>query len=78
MEIIPITLAGNAGMDALNIMAELKAKHNTDNVRRSCLPSCSYRLQGKKFGVDVYGECVADMSEQRVWEPLLNKQAQCV
>ena len=32
MEAIPLTLAHNAGMDALGIMAQLKAKHCNSDV----------------------------------------------
>jgi len=64
MEAIPLTLAHNAGMDALSIMAELKSKHSSP--------------EGIKYGVDVFEECIADMYEKKVWEPVINKQAQCI
>ena len=32
MESIPLTLAHNAGMDSLSIMAQLKAEHSSSNV----------------------------------------------
>lgn len=30
------------------------------------------------FGVDVFENCVADMNQKKIWEPVVNKQAQCM
>ena len=61
LEIIPRTLAENAGMDSIDIIMKLKAEHQA----------------GKKYsGVDVLGGGIADMVEKKVIEPLrVKKQA---
>ena len=56
IEIIPKTLAENAGLDPIDLLAELKAKHDQ--------PS------GKWFGIDVYEGKVVDSWKQGVIEPL--------
>jgi len=61
LEIVPKTLAANAGMDVINIMVNLRAAHEE--------PS------GLWTGVDVYSGKTADMIKLAVLEPLLvNKQ----
>ncbi|NPA38478.1 MAG: thermosome subunit [Candidatus Nanohaloarchaeota archaeon] len=58
LEEIPRTLAENAGMDPIDILVELRAKHES----------------GKKtYGVDVFENKVTDMKERGVLEPLKTK-----
>ncbi len=61
LEIIPRTLAENAGMDAIDVLMKLKAEHQN----------------GKKYmGVDVLEGKISDMLEKKVIEPLrVKKQA---
>jgi thermosome len=56
VESIPRTLAENAGMDSIDILVELRAKHESPD--------------GKYFGVDVYNGKTADMMKAGVIEPL--------
>ena len=56
LEVIPWTLAENAGMDALDILIELKNAHA--------------KKSGKYFGVDVLQGKVSDMMVEKVIEPL--------
>jgi len=56
LEIIPQSLAENAGMDAVDTLVELRAAHA--------------RPEGKYMGVDVFGGKVGDMRELSVYEPL--------
>jgi len=56
VEMISRTLAENAGLDSIDIMAKLKAKHE--------------RRDGKNFGLDVYEGKVEDMAKKGVLEPL--------
>ena len=60
VESIPVTLALNAGLDPIDIMVELRMKHQ-DSVN-------------KWFGVSVQDGKVADMLKERVVEPLRVKQ----
>ena len=61
LEIIPRTLAENAGMDAIDIMMKLKAEHQKET---------------KYVGVDVLDGKIANMVEKKVIEPLrVKKQA---
>jgi thermosome len=60
LEIIPWTLAENAGMDAINVLIELKNAHN--------------KKTGKSFGVDVMENRVSDMMKAQVVEPLRVKR----
>ncbi len=61
LEIIPRTLAENAGMDAIDIMMKLKAEHQKGN---------------KHTGVDVLEGKISDMLKKKVIEPLrVKKQA---
>ncbi len=58
LESIPMTLAENAGLDPIDIITELRAKHD----------------KGEKWaGVDVFSGKVADMSKLDVYEPLAVK-----
>jgi thermosome len=56
LEIIPQSLAENAGMDAVDTLVELRAAHA--------------KPDGKYIGVDVFGGKVGDMRELSVYEPL--------
>ena len=59
IEAIPLTLAGNAGLDTIDIDVNLKAAHTS----------------GKTWhGVDVFNGEIADMMQQEVLEPLLVKE----
>lgn len=61
MEVVPKTLAENAGLDPIDILVELRAKHEKD---------------GATYGVNVFSGKVVDMAEMNVWEPsLVKKQA---
>ncbi|RJS78613.1 thermosome subunit [Candidatus Bathyarchaeota archaeon] len=60
VESIPLTLAENAGLDPIDIMVELRAKHEN-----SASPT---------HGVDVFSGKVRDMLELNVVEPLRVKQ----
>jgi len=55
MEIIPRTLAENAGLDPIDMIVELKASHESGN---------------KHHGVDVFKGTIVDMLKQGVIEPL--------
>ena len=59
IEVIPLTLAENAGLDTIDIDVNLKAAHNRGEVW---------------YGVDVFKGDLADMMEQNVIEPLLVKE----
>jgi len=56
LEIIPKTLAENAGMDSVDILVELRARHS--------------KPDGKYYGVDVYSGKIEDMRKLGVCEPL--------
>jgi chaperonin GroEL (HSP60 family) len=56
VEVIPLTLAENAGLDPIDIMVALRAKHEGDD--------------GAYFGVDATSGKVKDMLELKVVEPL--------
>ncbi|WP_290900215.1 thermosome subunit beta, partial [Ferroglobus sp.] len=61
LEIIPRTLAENAGLDPIDILVELRKAHEQGNVYA---------------GVDVFSGKIVDMKEQGVLEPLkVKKQA---
>ncbi len=60
LEIIPWTLAENAGMDAINVLIELKNSHT--------------KKVGKAHGVDVMENRVSDMVKTKVLEPLRVKR----
>ncbi len=59
MEIIPKTLAENAGLDPIDIIAELKTRHEKDQI---------------SAGVDVLKGKVSDLAKANVWEPLVVKR----
>ncbi|MEM2341520.1 MAG: thermosome subunit beta [Candidatus Bathyarchaeia archaeon] len=60
LEIIPKTLAENAGLEPIDIMVELRAAHE--------------KPDGYMYGVDVFSGKVADMYEKGVIEPLIVKE----
>ncbi|MDI6883565.1 MAG: thermosome subunit beta [Hadesarchaea archaeon] len=59
IESIPRTLAENAGLDSIDILVDLRAKHE--------------KTDGKNVGVDVYKGKTADMKKEGVVEPLRMK-----
>lgn len=59
IEAIPRTLAENAGLDSIDMLVELRAKHESPN--------------GKNFGIAVYKGEVTDMMKMGVIEPLRTK-----
>jgi chaperonin GroEL (HSP60 family) len=59
LEIIPRTLAENAGLDVLDTMVAMKAAHE--------------KVDGYNYGVNVFDEGVIDMLEQGVVEPMAVK-----
>ncbi len=59
MEVIPTTLAENAGLDPIDIIVELRSRHDKGDLWA---------------GVDVYSGKVADMAELDVYEPLVVKE----
>jgi len=60
LEIVPRTLADNAGLDVLDTMVEMKASHE--------------KKGGFAMGVNVFKEGVIDMLEEGVVEPMVVKQ----
>jgi thermosome len=60
LEAIPVAIAQNAGIDPIDIMVDLRAKHNTP--------------ANKWFGVNVYTGKTADMWKLNVVEPLRVKK----
>ncbi|MEM2273223.1 MAG: thermosome subunit beta [Candidatus Bathyarchaeia archaeon] len=60
LEIIPKTLAENAGLEPIDIMVELKAAHE--------------KPDGFAYGVDVFSGKVVNMLEKGVIEPLVVKE----
>jgi thermosome len=59
LEIIPKTLAENAGLDPIDILADLKARHEKGEI---------------SAGVDGLKGKVSDMAKAHVWEPLVVKR----
>jgi thermosome len=61
LEIIPRTLAENAGMDPINTLLKLRSEHETGHT---------------SYGINVYDEKVSDMNSAGVFDPLrVKKQA---
>ena len=60
LEIIPKTLAENAGLEPIDIMVELRAAHE--------------KSDGYMYGVDVFSGKIANMYEKGVIEPLAVKE----
>ena len=59
LEVVPTTLSENAGLDPIDILSELRARHETGEVWA---------------GVDVHGSKVNDMKKLEVLEPLAVKK----
>lgn len=59
MEIIPRTLAENAGLDPIDVLSELHVQHSKN---------------GHVYGVNPFAAKVDDMSKLNVWEPISVKQ----
>jgi len=59
MEVIPVALAENAGLDSINILSELRARHEKGEIWA---------------GIDVFNGKVRDMRELNVYEPLIVKR----
>ncbi len=59
MEIIPKTLAENAGLDSIDIIAELKTRHEKKEI---------------SAGIDGIKGKVGDLAKGNVWEPLVVKR----
>ena len=60
VESIPVTLAKNAGMDAIDTQVQLRSKTSKE--------------QKPKFGIDVINAQISDMTLKNVYEPLLIKE----
>ncbi len=60
LEAIPVAIAQNAGLDPINIMVDLRAKHGN--------------VQNKWYGVNVYNGKIEDMWKLNVVEPLRVKK----
>lgn len=58
MEIIPRTLAENAGLDPIDTLADLRSKHE------------GKKAEGKNFGINVFSGEAVDMKKAGVIEPL--------
>jgi thermosome len=58
IEVIPKTLSENAGLDPIDILVKLRAKHESD---------------GKNMGIDVFDSEVKDMIQAGITEPLVVK-----
>jgi chaperonin GroEL (HSP60 family) len=59
LEIIPKTLAETAGLDPIDVIVELRAKHSKE---------------GEQWGIDVFEGKITDMYKKNVIEPLKVKQ----
>ena len=59
LEVIPTTLAENAGLDPINILVELRSKHEKGDIWA---------------GVDPFEGKVKDMTKLNVYEPLVVKE----
>jgi thermosome len=59
LEVIPTALAVNAGMDPIDALVELRAKHAED---------------GKWYGIEAKAAKVKDMYKEQVFEPLVVKE----
>ena len=60
LEVIPVTLAGSAGMDAIDTLVQLRSKHKTKD--------------GTTYGVNIFKNSVDDMNKLGVFEPLKIKR----
>lgn len=55
LEIIPITLAENSGIDAMGLITELRAKHD--------------EIEGHTYGINVYNKQILNMNKEGIIEP---------
>ncbi|MHC1604403.1 MAG: thermosome subunit beta [Candidatus Methanofastidiosia archaeon] len=60
MEIVPRTLAENAGLDPIDLLVELRSKHE--------------KADGKNIGIDVFESTTIDMFKKGIIEPLRIKE----
>lgn len=60
LEAVPTTLAENAGLDPIDVLVELRSKHE--------------KAGNQWYGIDVHSGKVSDMRKQNVLEPLRVKQ----
>lgn len=60
LESIPLTLAGNAGMDPIDSQVQLRSKVSTSNK--------------PKYGIDVINARISDVSVKEIFEPLAVKE----
>lgn len=63
LEVIPKTIADNAGLNSNEILNLLRKCHNNDS-----------NAEYKYYGVDVKGESVCNTFEGYIWEPLIIKK----
>ena len=73
MEIIPKTLAENAGLDPIDILTELRAAHEGKKEYSKATDSKTgkaYENKKEHYGVDVYTGKIVDMKKEGVIEPL--------
>jgi len=59
MEVIPRTLAENAGLDPIDILVELRSEHGAGKIN---------------VGVDVLDGIVGDLKAKAIWEPVMVKK----
>lgn len=71
IEAIPITLAENAGMDPLDTQVQLRARV-AESLERSGQGRAE--IVKAKYGINVIGGKVADVSKQNIFEPLAVKE----
>lgn len=76
LEIIPTTLAENAGLNPIAIVTELRNRHALGernagiNVRKVCVLSTSCGREAKLISIDHQG-LISDIVEEEVVQPLL-------
>ena len=57
MEVIPYTLAENAGLNPISVVTELRRRHAQNEPH---------------VGINVRKGCITDIRDENVWQPLLN------
>lgn len=57
MEVIPYTLAENAGLNPIAVVTELRRRHAQSEAH---------------VGINVRKGCITDIRDENVWQPLLN------
>jgi T-complex protein 1 subunit eta len=71
LEVVPRTLADNAGLDAIAVLNKLRQKHANDGI---LCENLVFIFLGKWFGVDVNSQNgLLDAYESFIWEPLIIK-----